>query len=296
MNIMKVLGIMTVIGFLMTAPIAVAKDAPLNVEVFRPGADSIFQPNSVLISGKNDMMVIDAQFSVSDAQKLVDMVKKSGKNLKIIYISIGDPDFYFGLDVLAKAFPKAEIVATQPVIDRIKKTYVNKMEVWGPKLGAEAPKQIIIPALLNGRIIELEGHKLEIMGLEGPMPEKTFVWIPSIKTVAGGGLLFGGAHMFLADTKAGQQRRDWISKIETIKALKPDTVIPALSGPGTKYTVEETADFTIGYIRAFEEETVKAKNSEELISAMKKRYPAVVSGMEALIISSKVAKNEIEWD
>ena len=39
------------------------------------------------------------------------MIKKNGKPLSRIVITSGDPDFYFGLEPLVKAFPQAEVVA-----------------------------------------------------------------------------------------------------------------------------------------------------------------------------------------
>ena len=48
------------------------------------------------------------------------------------------------------------------------------------------------------------------------------------------------------------------------------------------------------YIKAFDEETAKAKDSAALIAAMKKRYPAL--GEESsLELSAKVAKGEMKW-
>jgi glyoxylase-like metal-dependent hydrolase (beta-lactamase superfamily II) len=45
--------------------------------------------------------------------KLVEMIKKSGKKLTRIVITSGDPDFYFGLEPLVKAFPDVKVVATR---------------------------------------------------------------------------------------------------------------------------------------------------------------------------------------
>ena len=52
--------------------------------------------------------------------------------------------------------------------------------------------------------------------------------------------------------------------------------------------------FTRDYIKAFDEEALKARNSGELIAAMKKRYPDL--GEESsLELSAKVAKGEMKW-
>ncbi|NWE37202.1 MBL fold metallo-hydrolase, partial [Pseudomonas gingeri] len=48
------------------------------------------------------------------------------------------------------------------------------------------------------------------------------------------------------------------------------------------------------YIKAFDEETAKAKDSAALISAMKKRYPSL-GDESTLELGAKVAKGEMQW-
>ena len=52
--------------------------------------------------------------------------------------------------------------------------------------------------------------------------------------------------------------------------------------------------FTRDYIKAFDEEALKASNSSELIAAMKKRYPDL-GETSSLELSAKVAKGEMKW-
>jgi glyoxylase-like metal-dependent hydrolase (beta-lactamase superfamily II) len=78
--------------------------------------------NSTLVSGPHEAVLFDAQFSVKDGEKLVDMIRQSGKKLSRIVITSGDPDFYFGLEPLVKAFPEAKVVATAEVVKHIEAT------------------------------------------------------------------------------------------------------------------------------------------------------------------------------
>ncbi|MNW04410.1 hypothetical protein D3C71_2004950 [compost metagenome] len=52
--------------------------------------------------------------------------------------------------------------------------------------------------------------------------------------------------------------------------------------------------FTAAYIKAFDEETAKAKDSATLIAAMKKRFPTL-GDESSLELSAKVAKGEMKW-
>ena len=62
------------------------------------------------------------------------MIKKNGKPLSRIVITSGDPDFYFGLEPLVKAFPQAEVVATPEVVKHIAATKAAKLAYWGPQM------------------------------------------------------------------------------------------------------------------------------------------------------------------
>lgn len=279
-----------------TTPVANAPEPvvqPLKTEVYNPGANGIFEVSSTLITGAKDAVLVDAQFSTADAQKLVELIKASGKRLTTIYISHGDPDFYFGLVALTTAFPEAKVLATPQTIAHIKETSAGKLQFWGPKLGAGAPSRIVVPQPIQGNQIELEGNKLEIVGLDGPTPDRSFVWIPSIKTVIGGISVFAGEHVWMADTQTPQSHADWLATLDRITALKPDTVIPGHFKPGSPQNLEAVR-FTADYIRAFDEETAKAKNADALIAALKQRY-SDLGGVPSLELSAKVAKGEMKW-
>src|SRR6516165_7567420 len=70
-----------------------------------------YDVNSTMISGEKDMLVIDPQFSLSEAHKLAAEILESKKNLALIYVTHPHPDHMFGLAVLHQAFPSAKIVA-----------------------------------------------------------------------------------------------------------------------------------------------------------------------------------------
>ncbi|KMM77383.1 beta-lactamase [Xanthomonas sp. NCPPB 1128] len=265
----------------------------LTTQLFNPGDKAIFAVSSVLVQGQHDAVLIDAQFSATQARKLVALIQASGKRLITIYISHSDPDFYFGLDIVHSAFPDARIVATPYVAARIEATKDDKLKIWGPQLGKDAPKRLIVPQPLYDNTLSLEDHVLQIVGLEGFSPGRSFVWIPSIRTVAGGVLVSAGQHVWMADTQTLESRAIWLTMLGQIKALAPLQVLPGHIGHALPRGLE-AVDFTAGYIRSFENEASKARNSTELIEALKQRYPEL-GGEGALEISAMVAKKEITW-
>lgn len=266
---------------------------PLRLAVYAPGEEAIFQTSSTLITGKDEAILIDAQFAARDAQALIELVRESGRELGAIYISHGDPDFYFGLDILREAFPNVRVMASQPTIDHIWATRDNKLKTWGPRLGEDAPERIVMPELASCRTLELEGGNLQIIGLDGPTPERTFIWIEEAKTVLGGIPVFSGQHVWMADTQTPESHGHWLKTLESIRALKPEIVVPGHRLPDSPLNME-AVDFTEAYILAYDEEAAKAGNSKELIDAMKRRFPGL-AGLANLELSAKVSKGEMGW-
>ncbi|SIR71086.1 MBL fold metallo-hydrolase [Pseudomonas sp. Fig-3] len=267
--------------------------ADLALEVYNPGAAAVFPVTSVLVSGEKEVVLVDAQFGKSQAEQVVQKIRASGKQLTTIYISHGDPDYYFGLETLTAAFPDAKVLASAPTVEHIKHTMDGKLKYWGPILKGDAPSKAIVPQVLKGDSLTLEGKRLQIIGLDGPQPDRSFVWIPSIKAVVGGVVVAENIHVWMADTQTPQSHKDWLATLEGIEKLQPNTVIPG-HYLGDSARSLAPVKFTAEYIKAFDEETAKAKGSAALIAAMKQRYPDLGED-SSLELSAKVAKGEMKW-
>ncbi|MGE4819119.1 MBL fold metallo-hydrolase [Yersinia enterocolitica] len=290
----KTLLQMAFAGLTTFAAVSIAHAAEqLKMEVYNPGEKSIFPVSSEIISGKTEVALIDAQFQRNDAEALVKKIKQSGKKLTTIYISQADPDFYFGLDVITKAFPQAKVIATPQTIEEIKATKEGKMAYWGPILKENAPTQVIVPQELQGKSFTVDGQEISVEGLDGPSPEKTFVWIPSLKAVVGGVAVSGNIHLWVADTQTPESRQNWLTTLGKIKALKPVTVVPGHYLDNAPQTLESVT-FTQNYLTTLNAEIPKSKDSAELITAMKKHYPDL-KDESSLELSAKVLKNEMKW-
>ncbi|HLY71419.1 MAG TPA: MBL fold metallo-hydrolase [Puia sp.] len=259
-------------------------------------AQASFGAVSIIVSGKKDVLLIDAQFTLSDAENVAQEIKKSGKNLTAIFISHGDPDYYFGLEVFKKYFPKATVYATEATVNHIKQTEQKKLDVWGAQMGDAVTKNIVLPQILKDANIDLEGQKLRVVGLE-IFPHRTFIWIPSIKAVVGGINVFGNTfHVWMAEDKESTEkdsRKNWFAALDSIEELNPQIVIPghidgdaALDIASVKYTKE--------YLEFYEEALKMNKTSESLIKTLKAKYPNA-GLLPALEIGARVNTGEMKW-
>ncbi|RKS98441.1 glyoxylase-like metal-dependent hydrolase (beta-lactamase superfamily II) [Flavobacterium sp. 123] len=264
----------------------------LKLQVYNASENS-FGVASVIVSGKTDAVLIDAQFTLEDAEKVAQEIKNSGKKLTTIFVSHGDPDFYFGLEVFKKYFPEVTAYASPATVEHIKATAQKKLEVWGERLGKNITSNVILPQVLKGNSIELEGQRLEIIGLED-FPNKTFVWIPSIKAVVGGINVFGTTfHLWMADAQTPEARKNWIAVLDKIEALHPEIVIPAHANSQSPFDIS-AEKHTKNYIQFYEEALKTNKTSEVLIKALKAKYPTLTFET-ALMIGAKVNTGEMKW-
>ncbi|MGG5282790.1 MBL fold metallo-hydrolase [Pseudomonas viridiflava] len=281
------------LSFATLFPLAAQAADPLKIDVYNPAEKAIFPVSSELITGQHDAVLIDAQFQRNDAEALVQKIKASGKKLTTVYISHSDPDYYFGLDVIQAAFPEAKIVASEPTVKAIKASMQGKLAYWGPILKDNAPAKLVLPEVLKGDHLTLEGQPLEIKGLQGPAPQRSYVWIPSLKAVVGGVVVSSGIHVWVADTQTPKSRQDWLATLKGIEALKPTTVIPGhYLGEVPEGTKAVT--FTADYLKSFEEHAAKTRDSAALIDAMKKAWPQLAEP-SSLELSAKVIKSEMKW-
>ena len=281
-------SLLTSASLLTLATTAIAQ--PLTLDVYNPGDKAIFPVTSTLISGERDVILVDAQFSTREAFELVERIQASGKNLTTIFISHGDPDFYFGLDTLTRAFPKAKVLATPETIAYIEKSREPKLAYWGPILKDSAPARTLVPQALQGDHLMLEGHTLQLIGHD---PKHTSLRIPSIKAVVGGVLTYANIHPWIADAQTPQARQSWLKSLDELEALQPKTLVPGHFMGQPKLNLDDLR-FTRNYLNDLQAALPNANNSQALIEAMQAKYPQLLDA-SSLELSAKVLKGEMQW-
>lgn len=233
-----------------------------------------FLVSSTLVAGEKEAVLIDAQFSLADAHRLVATILESKKTLTTIYVTHYHPDHYFGFAVLRQAFPKVKLVALPGAIAEIKKTWQAKVKQWSPMYGALVPTKPELPTPLKGTTITLEGQALEIKGpVQGDSADNTYVWIPSTKTVIAGDIVFAGVHAWTAETTP-DSRKAWIKTLDDITALAPTTVIAGHKDPKAKDDLS-AVKATKEYLQTFESAVASSKTAEELTQKVKAKYGAL---------------------
>ena len=235
--------------------------------------ESGFEVASVIVTGKTDAVLIDAQWTLSNAHRVIAEILETGKCLETIYITHAHPDHYFGLGTIAEAFPEARVVALPSVARVINKQFFGKIEHWEKVIGViNVPRRTAKIESLTENYFELEGERIEIIPeVMGDMKYNTAVWIPSIRTLVGSDVLFNQAHPFTCELTA-EERQQWIRDIERLERLDAEVIIPGHQKPGMPFD-SSSFDFTKDYLVATQEELVRTKDVASFYYAMVKRFP-----------------------
>jgi len=235
-----------------------------------------YDVNSTMISGEKDTLVIDPQFSLSEAHRLAAEILESKKNLVTIYVTHPHPDHLFGLAVLKQAFPSAKIVALPATVNGAKTGWPARQKFWFPTYGNNIPgPEPVLPEELSTPVLTLEGEDLPITGgVQGDGPGNSFVYIPSLKAVVAGDTVFDHVYFGVPKDKA---REDWMKTLDQIAALNPAIVIPGHQGPGATQNMASIA-WMKKYIADWDANVASSKNAAEMRAKVVKQYPGL--GME----------------
>jgi glyoxylase-like metal-dependent hydrolase (beta-lactamase superfamily II) len=267
-------------------------EQPLNIKVYNADGNS-FNVNATVVYGEKEAMVIDAGFTRADALRIAANVLDSGKQLTTIYVSQADPDYYFGVETLKELFPKADVVTTPAVLQKLSAKHAGKVAFWGPKMGANAPRTPVLPHAIEGTTLKVDGQTIEIRGTQGLLAHRPYAWIPSIKAVVGNVSVFGNLHAWTADTQTPAERSAWVAQLDDMASLKPAIVVPGHMKAGTPMDASAIT-FTKTYLLTFEKNLASSKDSAELIKSMSQAFPQAEGAM-ALEIGAKVNKGEMKW-
>jgi len=260
--------------FLISCPSAFASGQQgFSIKVFT-SPDDQFWANSVIIEGEHEVMLVDAQLTKTNAERVLEVIRQTKKPLSIIYITHEHADHFLGLEIFREAYPGVRIIASSAVVGRINKVYQEKIDKWKKILDSGATSQVVAIEKFDGNFIEFEGTKIEVLkNIQGDTDENTMLWIPGQGILIAGDVLFNDMHVYTAETDS-KARGKWLNSLQKIRELKPSVVIPGHSKVGAPLDSSTAVDFTEKYLLVFEEGLKKAKDPESLINTMKEKFPS----------------------
>ncbi len=269
----KLLG--SVVGSLGSLVFAAGCGSPVQLSVSTYQSDATFAVNSYLISGETDAILVDGQFTRGDAEKVVTLVKNSGKTLRSIFLTHAHPDHYLGLDVIATAFPEVPIVATPEVVAEFKAKGPDALASAKTNFGAAniADKLATVTALGDNKLV-LEGEELQVVKLsDGESPSAAALYGSRQKLLISGDLLYHRAYLWLAECRTDA----WVSNLRSLSSLGDiEQVYP---GHGAAPATASVIDENIQYLATVVPILQGASSVSDAITKVKQRYSYTGGGL-----------------
>lgn len=228
--------------------------------------------SATLIFGEHDGVLVDTFTTVEQNDQLIGWVKEHDRNLTHIYLTHGHGDHVYGIGQLLEAFPGARAVATAGTIAeaRVQATPEWRDAFWGRLFPGQIP-QPVIPAEIVGGTISLEGNELRVIETgHTDTVGTTVLWVPALRLIVAGDVVYNHTHMFLAQTTEAS-RRNWVASLAMLKDFEPRYVVAGHKYPG--YDDDPAnIDESISYLTDFGNAVAQTATPAELYRAMLSKH------------------------
>lgn len=228
--------------------------------------------SATLIYGDRDAVLVDTFTTVEQNARLVEWVAAHGRRLTHIFLTHGHGDHAYGVGQLLAAFPGAKAVGTAGTVAeaRLQAQDEYRDGFWGRLFPNQIPPAAV-PQQLDGTTIELEGHVLEVIDVGFTDTSGTSVlWVPSIRLLVSGDVVYSHTHMYLAETTA-ETRQNWIAALNRVKGLDPAHVVPGHKQPGDA-DAPANIDESIAYLEDFDDAIAQTSTAAELYEMMLRNH------------------------
>lgn len=256
-----------------------------------------FNVASVIVMGQKECVLLDCQWTLSNAHRVIAEIIETGLELKAIFATHAHPDHYWGMGAIADAFPNAKCYMLPEDCGLYSDQYQPKLDEWITTIGEMnlCRKECDRLEPLTAGYIELDGERIEILDhVMGDLKWNSAVWIPSIKTLYASDILFNEAHPFTCEVTAAE-RREWHDAIVELEKLEPEVVIPGHQKPGCLLDKSSMA-YTKEYLIATEEELANTSDAGNFFYNMIKRFPTSSLIMLSNDMNASVFKGGRAWE
>jgi glyoxylase-like metal-dependent hydrolase (beta-lactamase superfamily II) len=215
---------------------------PLHVEIYRSSPTSA-RLNTYLVYGERDLLLVDASMTRADAEAVGERIDATGRTLRTIFITNSQPDKHLGLAILTERFPEAHGVSTPEVIEDMRERGPGYVKRLRARYGDRVSDRLVLPEPIEDDALVLEGREIRVFRFEGgECPHAAALYVPSLRALFPGAIVFQDSHLFLRERDIPGWRRHlaWIREHGGIERIYPGHGLP--TDPGVVDEMERYLD------------------------------------------------------
>lgn len=211
-------------------------------------SEQAFAVDSWLVPTRHGLVVIDTQFTVAEADRLVKTVVGTGR-LEAIIVTHPHPDHYNGICRLLK-LRSVPVYATQATIDGIRATAESKRIQWQPMYGKDYPDSTCVPDHVVSRdgALRIDGVEFQFRDYgPGEASGESIALAPALHAAFVGDLVYNQVHPWMAEGRSTQ----WLAQLDRLaKEVPADWTVYPGHGPAGGVTIIDAQRQYIAEIRS----------------------------------------------
>ena len=278
------------------ALLALASALPVSaVDVGRiVSSEQDFAVNSWLVPTSHGIVVIDTQFTVAEANKLVEGMTRTRRPLEAIIITHPHPDHYNGTCQLLQ-FARVPVYATQATIDGIRASAESKRARWKPTYGKDYPDTTCVPDHVAPRSgsVRIDGLEFQFRDYgPGEALGESITLVPALHAAFVGDLIYNQVHPWLAEGRSAQ----WLAQLDRLtKDMPADWTVYPGHGPSAGVAViDAQRQYIIDFRAAIQAQLgpsgLAPDSTKRIVEGVRARHPGWPLEMLVPINAGAVAK------
>lgn len=226
-----------------------------------------FVVNSHLVVGETEAVLVDGQLFSAEAEKVVSLVQRSGKDLTTVFLTHAHPDHYIGMEVIRSAFPGAKFVTTAAVLADYNAKKDGTLAYLQANFPGMVPDKVVDFAALDGTSIKVDGHTLDVVEITmaGESEVAATIAIKELNALITGDLVYSKAHLWTAECNLA----GWSANLDAVGAMGYETYYPGHGAAASAAVLAEDKQ----YLAGVEPILKAAATAEEAIGQIKAKYP-----------------------
>jgi glyoxylase-like metal-dependent hydrolase (beta-lactamase superfamily II) len=254
----------------------------IQVEVFSAKESDV---NAFVFFDSVGSLIVDATRNYKEGTELAELARKHGAP-KILFITHGHPDHYWGMGAIKREFPKIRIlVANQQIKDDIIHfAELAAQKNWLADEPRMRPKSETNPTgfdyvnevqVLSGKTLELPaGGKLDVLSdfTRTEAEQETLLFSNELNALFASDLVYNGVHLWFGRGVDPSSMSNWKAELKKLKGKYSQNGIKIYPGHG-EVSNASVFEKNINYIDDFSEVINESETKEEAKLAMMKKYP-----------------------